>query len=201
LVAFNSAGKHGDQFTEIFIADANTEYLRAAESRLHARGANVRPFLGEAHIVVDQVIMALDPYGLHFAFLDPYSLGALPFSVIEKLASVKRMDLLIHVSAMDLKRDLHNYIRPKGPKDLDEFAPGWRDHVNIRQRQDLVRQEIFSHWRSLIKALGTAPNDCIEAVENSKSSDLYWLVFVSRHGLAHRLWNEIANVSPQSRLF
>jgi len=138
---------------------------------------------------------------LHFAFLDPYSLGALPFSVIRKLASVKRMDLLIHVSAMDLKRDLHNYIRPEGPKDLDEFAPRWRDHVDTRQRQDIVRQEIFDYWRLLIKGLGTAPNDCIEAIENSKSSDLYWLVFVARHKLAHKLWEEIANVSPQDRLF
>ena len=111
------------------------------------------------------------------------------------------MDLLIHVSAMDLKRDLHNYVRPNGPDDLDFFAPGWREHVNTKRRQDVVRQDIFEYWRSLIKSLGTSPNDCIEVVENSKSSDLYWLVFVSRHPLAHKLWQAIANVSPQSRLF
>ncbi|OGA20889.1 MAG: hypothetical protein A3I02_15525 [Betaproteobacteria bacterium RIFCSPLOWO2_02_FULL_67_26] len=201
LVAFDSAGKHGDQFTEILIADAKAEYIGAAESRLRARGANVRPFPGEAYAVVDQVIAALNPYGLHFAFLDPFSLGALPFSVIRKLGSVKRMDLLIHVSAMDLKRDLHNYIRPDGPTDLEEFAPGWREHVDTKQRQDIVRQEIFDYWRTLIRGLGTSPNDCIEVVENSKSSDLYWLVFVARHELAHKLWEAIANVTPQSRLF
>lgn len=201
LVAFDSAGKHGDQFTEIVIADAGADYIKAAESRLRARGANVRPFCGEAHVVVDQVIAALNPYGLHFAFLDPYNLGDLPFSVIQKLASVKRMDLLIHVSAMDLKRDLHNYIRPDGPGDLEKFAPGWRQHVNIKQRQDLVRQGIFDYWRSLIRGLGTSPNDCIEVVENSRSSDLYWLVFVARHELAHKLWEAIANVTPQTRLF
>jgi len=53
----------------------------------------------------------------------------------------------------------------------------------------------------LIKGLGTSPNDCIEVVENSKSSDLYWLVFVARHDLAHKLWQAIANVSHQNRLF
>lgn len=201
LVAFDSASTHGDQFTKILIADAKPEYLAAANKRLQARGANVQSFAGEAHTVIDQVVAALDPYGLHFAFLDPYSLGALPFPVIEKLASVKRMDLLIHVSAMDLKRDLHNYIRPDGPKDLDEFAPGWREHVNTKRRQDSIRQDIFDYWRSLIMRLGTSPNDCIEVVENSKNSDLYWLVFVARHPLAHKLWEAIANVSPQSRLF
>jgi three-Cys-motif partner protein len=201
LVAFDSAAKHGDQFTEILIADANPEYIRAAETRLRARGARVRPFTGEAEVVVDRVIASLDPRGLHFAFLDPYNLGALPFMIIEKLASVKRMDLLVHVSAMDLKRDLHNYIRPEGPKDLDRFAPGWREHVNVRQRQDVVRKEIFEYWRSLIKRLGTSSNDCVEAVENSKSSELYWLVFIARHDLAHKLWQAVSNVSGQGRLF
>lgn len=201
LVAFDSAAKHGDQFTEVVIADARAEYIAAAEKRMKARGANVRPFAGEAHVVIDQVLSSLDPRGLHFAFLDPYNLGALPFRIIERLASVKRMDLLVHVSAMDLKRDLHNYIRPDGPKDLDDFAPGWREHVNTKQRQDLVRQEIFEYWRSLIQRLGTSPNDCVEAVENSKSSELYWLVFIARHTLAHKLWQAISNISSQGRLF
>jgi len=201
LVAFGSAAKHGDQFTDIFIADARPDYLAAAEKRLRARDASVRSFPGEAHAVVDEVVKAINPRGLHFAFLDPYNLGALPFTVIQKLASVKRMDLLIHVSAMDLKRDLHNYIRPGGPKDLDDFAPGWRENINPKGRKDVVRQEIFDHWRSLIKKLDTSPNDCIEVVENSKSADLYWLVFVARHPLAHKLWQAIANVSTQGRLF
>jgi three-Cys-motif partner protein len=200
LVAFESAAKHGDQFTELYIADARHGYLAAAEKRLASRGAAVRAFPGEAHIVVDEVIAALDPHGLHFAFLDPYNLGALPFSVIQKLASFKRMDLLVHVSAMDLKRDLHNYLRPDGPNDLDSFAPEWRSHVNTTRRQDLVRQEIFEYWRLLVKQLGTSPSDCIEVVENSKGSDLYWLVFIAKHKLAHKLWEAIANVTPQGRL-
>lgn len=201
LVAFDSAGRHGDQFGEILIADERPDYVAAAEARLRAKGAKVRPFVGEAHALADQVTTALDPKGLHFAFLDPCNLGALPFSVIERLARMKRMDLLIHVSAMDLKRDLHNYIRPDGPKDLEHFAPGWREHVDIGQRQDVVRTAIFEYWRSLIKHLGTSPNDCVEAVENSKGAELYWLVFVARHELAHKLWQAIANVSTQGRLF
>jgi len=201
LVAFDSAGKQGDQFGEILIADERPDYVAAAEQRLRSKGAKVRSFVGEARTTVDQVIAALDPAGLHLAFLDPYNLGALPFSIIEKLARVKRMDLLIHVSAMDLKRDLHNYVRPDGPKDLDDFAPGWRSHVNTRRRQDVVRGQIFEYWRSLIKTLGTSPSDFVEAVENSKGAELYWLVFVARHELAHKLWQAIANVSAQGRLF
>ena len=200
LVAFGSAGTHGDQFTDVFVSDANPGYVSAAEQRLRTRGANVHAAVGGAVSTVDQFIAQLDPDGLHFAFLDPYNLGALPFSIIRKIASVKRMDLLVHVSAMDLKRDLHNYIRPDGPKDLDDFAPGWRDHVDSKRRQDLVRQDIFEYWRSLIKGLGTSSNDTVELVENSKGAELYWLVFIARHALAHKLWEAVSNVSGQGRL-
>lgn len=201
LVAFDAGAKHGDQFTDFLLADTNRAYLDAAQARLVARGGLVRTFFGEAHTVVDNVTAALDPHGLHLALLDPFNLGDLPFGVIEKLARVRRMDLLVHVSAMDLKRDLHNYLRTDGPKHLDRFAPGWRDHVDIHQRAELVRSAIFEYWKSLIKQLGTAPNECVEAVENSKSAELYWLVFVARHELAHKLWAAIANVTPQGRLF
>jgi three-Cys-motif partner protein len=201
LVAWEAGGRHGDQFTEFLLGDANADFLEAARARLTKLGANVRVFPGEAHETVDQVIRALDPSGLHLALLDPYNLGHLPFAVIEKLVRVKRMDLLIHVSAMDLKRDLHNYLRTDGPKQLDRFAPGWRSRVDTKQRAELIRLAIFEHWKSLIQGLGTSPNDKVEAVENSKSSDLYWLVFVARDKLAHKLWSDIANVTPQGRLF
>jgi three-Cys-motif partner protein len=201
LVAWEAGGRHGDQFTEFLIGDADAAFLDAARTRLERLGAKVRTFPGKATETVDQVIRALDPAGLHLALLDPFNLGDLPFTVIEKLARVKRMDLLIHVSAMDLKRDLHNYLKTDGPKHLDAFAPGWQGKVNEKERPELVRRAIFEHWKSLIEGLGTSPNDKVEVVENSKKSDLYWLVFVARHELAHKLWSQIANVTSQKRLF
>lgn len=201
LAAFNAGERHRAQFTEFVIADTDRAFLDAATARLTNRGAVVRPFHGEARTVVDDAIEVLDPYGLHLALLDPFNLGDLPFDVIRKLAAVKRMDLLIHVSAMDLKRDLHNYLRTDGPEHLDRFAPDWRKHIDPTQRPELIRQSIFNHWKRLIVELGTSPNECVEVVENRKSAELYWLVFVARHELAHKLWRAIANVTPQGRLF
>jgi three-Cys-motif partner protein len=129
-----------------------------------------------------------------------YNLESLPFVVIEKLAALKRMDFLIHVSSMDLKRDLHNYIKPES-RVLDDFAPGWRENVELRQRLESIRQQIFDHWRGLLLSqLRTRPSERVEEVLNSKNTDLYWLVFVARADLAHRLWEDIANISPQGRL-
>ncbi|MGE3425103.1 MAG: three-Cys-motif partner protein TcmP [Dehalococcoidia bacterium] len=200
LVAFTSAARHKDQFTDFFIADRESAYVRAAQVRLEARGARVHAYVGEARSIVDDVAGALHKDGLHFAFLDPYNLASLPFVVIERLAAFKRMDFLIHVSSMDLKRDLHNYLKPESGV-LEDFAPGWRRHVDLRQRPELIRQAIFDHWRSLlISQLRLQPNERVEEVLNSKNTDLYWLVFVSRAKLAHKLWEAIANVSPQGRL-
>lgn len=200
IVAFTSAARFKDQFTDFYIADRNPDFVLAAQSRLDSRGARVHPFVGEACDVVDQVAGSLGKDGLHFAFLDPYNLVSMPFVVIEKLARFKRMDFLIHVSSMDLKRDLHNYLKP-GSKVLDDFAPGWRDHVNAKQRPDNIRQDIFEYWRGLlVSQLSIQPNERVEEVLNSKNTDLYWLVFVSRAKLAHKLWEAIANVSPQRRL-
>jgi three-Cys-motif partner protein len=200
LVAFTSAARYEDQFTDFYIADREPAYVRAAKARLESRGAKGHAFVGEASSVVDEVAKSLHRDGLHFAFLDPYNLVSLPFVVIEKLAAFKRMDFLIHVSSMDLKRDLHIYMKPES-RVLDDFAPRWRDHVDTRQRPELIRQAVFEYWRGLMVAqLRLQPNERVEEVLNSKNTDLYWLVFVSRAKLAHKLWEAVANVSPQGRL-
>lgn len=111
------------------------------------------------------------------------------------------MDLIVHVSAGDLARNLPIYLRTDGPKHLDTFAPNWRSNVDLSQKQELIRQQIFRYWLRQIKALGTSPSEFVEGVENSKHVDLYWLVFVSRHPLAHKLWSEICDVSIQRPLF
>ncbi len=93
-------------------------------------GGAARSYVGEASVVVDQVMNAINPYGLHLAFLDPFNLAQLPFSIIERMLRVKRMDMIIHVSLQDLQRNLDDYTREGGT--LDMFAPGWRNEVNAR---------------------------------------------------------------------
>lgn len=200
MVAWQAGGRHGDQFAEFFLADDAPENVAAAQHRLESRGAKVSAYAGKAEAVVGKVAAALDPYGLHFAFLDPFNLDDLPFSVIEELSRLKRMDLLIHVSAMDLKRNLHVYLDSGPDTPLDRFAPGWRKAVDGRQRNEIVRLGVLEHWKGLISKLGTFADDRVEGIENSKGVDLYWLVLVARNDLAHKLWGEISNTSVQGRL-
>ena len=156
-------------------------------------------YVGPAEIIVDQVLRAINPYGLHLAFLDPFGLGQLPFSIIEKMLKLKRMDMIIHVSLSDLQRNLDDYSRIGDPT-LDNFAPGWRAAVNTHQAITPLRAALIDYWLKLIKALGTHPSTGIPLVVGSKNQPLYWLVFVSSNRLGHRLWNDVQNLTGQKSL-
>jgi three-Cys-motif partner protein len=153
----------------------------------------------EAGAAVDRIAYALDPSGLHFAFLDPYNLENLPFSIIRRLAELPRMDMLIHVSVFDLQRNLRRYL--DDGRVLDSFMPGWRDAIDSKRVDQAVRTDLLQHWLGLIRQLGTSPAEGIELVSATGGQRLYWLVFVSAHELGRKLWNDIKNVDVQGRLF
>jgi three-Cys-motif partner protein len=199
LVAARKASEGGASFNEIYIADEDATTVAAAESRLGAAGFRSYKASGKADDTVGPIVDRLNPYGLHLAFLDPFSLGDLPFSIIQRLAAVKHMDLLIHVSAQDLNRNLRRYIDdPNGP--LDRLSPGWRKVVNVDEVDRNVRTGIFNHWLGLIRGLDMQPSEGIEKVSGSNNQPLYWLVFVARHERASEFWGKICNVTAQGRL-
>ena len=142
----------------------------------------------------------LDAYGLHLAYLDPYNLETLPYSVIDSLSALKRMDLLIHVSTQDLQRNLARYVAAD-TSPLDSFAPGWRDEIkNASMPNDAMRADIVQHWLELIRQLDMVPSEAFALVTGSKGQRLYWLMFASRHKLPDKLWNSVRNLEKQGEL-
>lgn len=199
LVAFETAVRGVVPFSEMYLADIDAESCETARARLLARTGAAQTYIGPSDQTVEEVASRLNPLGLHFAFLDPFNLEALPFRVIRRLSEFKRMDLLIHVSAMDLQRNLPQFISGENTA-LDVFAPGWRDAVDVAQRPEHVRRAILDHWLDLIRKLDMQPSQGIERVTGGKKQLLYWLVFVSRHKLAQKFWDEIRDVSLQRPL-
>jgi three-Cys-motif partner protein len=200
LVAFKCARDVGVPFSQIHIADASEESCRAAEQRIISVGGSAVTDIGPAGETARRIVKRLNPYGLHFAFLDPYNLQDLPFSVIQAFSSLKYVDILIHVSAQDLQRNLDSYSRT-GDGPLDTFAPGWRTAVNLKQSQAATRAAFIAYWASKIEALGLPPAQRAELVSGTtKNQRLYWLVFVSRSDFAKGLWDKIRNLSGQRDL-
>ena len=199
LVAFKCARDGNARFSEIHIGDADAAKRSSAAKRIRALGSVAIEHEGPAERAIASVANHLNPSGLHFAFLDPFSLQDLPFSVIRELSRFQRMDMLIHVSAQDLQRNLHSYVK-NGDERLETFAPGWRKIVSTTQSQQAIRAGLMNHWLSSIRALGVSPAEGIELVSGERNQRLYWLVFVSRSDFATGLWEDIRQVSGQAKL-
>lgn len=186
-------------FSDIHLSDVEASYLEALRHRIPEGAGRLHLVTGIAEETVNAIAQNLNPYGLHFAFLDPYKLDPLPFSIIERLAKLNRMDMLIHVSVHDLQRNLRRYMQ-EGNGPLDRFAPGWRAVIDERASDRHIRIAIFQHWLSLIRGLDMAPSSGVELVAGSQRQRLYWLVLAARHTRAGDFWEKIRNVSSQGRL-
>lgn len=198
VLAVTEAFRH-EPFGAIHIGDSDPINVTACQIRLQHLGVNcLSAYVGKAEVTAAQIVQSLLPSGLHLAFLDPYSIDALPFEVIRTLARLPKMDLLIHVSVMDLQRNVRRLMRTGG---LARFAPDWERSVDSTLRNDLAVLAVFRYWRSLLEDLGYQVSDNVERVSGSKNQPLYWLVLAGRNAMADKFWGKISNVGQQTRLF
>jgi len=149
---------------------------------------------------VDQVIALLPQNGLHLAYLDPFNLDHLPISIIQRLASLRNIDIIVHFSVMDLQREIELDFDRDASR-LDVFAPDWRQNVDVRTlTKQEARKRFVEYWLGIVRDLGFSCSKEQPLITNSKNGPLYRMMFLLRHPLADRLWNDIAK-PPQGRLF
>lgn len=198
VVAVTEAAEKNVPFDGVYVADLDQQNVDACVARLTEKGcAAVHAFVGAAVDTSRQVVQQIDRTSLHIALLDPFNIGSLPFEVIRTLGQVKHLDMIIHVSTMDLQRNLRAMM-DNGI--LDAFAPGWAKVVDIRERNELVMSAVFRHWRSCLASLDYKVSDNIERVSGARNQPLYWLVLASRSELADKFWGQISQVNPQRAL-
>lgn len=190
----------GAPFTQLYIGDLDDERREAAVTRLRKLGAPVIEVTGAANQAVQQVVPQLNPYGLHFAYLDPFNLEALNFKIIETLSTLKRIDILVHVNQMDLQRNVvANALSEESAFDI--FAPGWRNKIDIARGHQEVRRQVFEYWRDLVASLGIGPSTKMKLIRGNNKQPLYWLLLAAKHELAHKFWETASNPSGQRDLF
>jgi len=181
-------------FTAMHISDADSDLLSSAEKRVRALGAPVRATPGPASAAMPNIVQGLNPAGLHFAFLGPHNLGTLSFDLFESLAKLKRIDIIVHVSLSDLRRNADRYTSV-AHSEFDRFAPGWRDHIRADMNQASLRAAILQYWSGKVLSLGLPRAEHCELFKGTKNQHLYWLIFLGKHGLAHDLWSKISSAA------
>ncbi len=194
VAVFKQGKQSAAAFTSIEISDASAKLLAASENRLSLIGAPVQIAEGPAVDAIKQIVSRIDRYGLHFAFLDPHSLGTLSFTLFEEIAKLRHVDVLVHVSVADLQRNADRYTSEDYDQ-FDEFAPGWRKVIGTDMNQQALRGELLKYWSGQVEALGLPRAKHCELITgaNSLSQRLYWLIFLASHGLAHKLWSAISS--------
>ncbi|MEZ5465861.1 MAG: three-Cys-motif partner protein TcmP [Lysobacteraceae bacterium] len=197
VIAAVRQGLQSQPFDQIVIGDLDPDLVDAAKQRLLRLGPlDVTDLGGPAESTVDDAIRAIDPKGLHLAYLDPFSVHALPFSIIQKLGRVPHIDLMIHFSVLDYRRNL-TAMCDNGK--MDSVAPGWQRVITSNMGLEDRRRRIFEHWKGLIESLGYHTSEVVPVAATGKA-DYYWLVLVGKHELIKKFWNVATDTQTQMSL-
>lgn len=192
LVACRQALATESGFTHVVVGDIKPEHLTACSRRLDALEIKHAALLGAAESTVDEALDRLPTRGLVLAYLDPFNLDQLPFSILRKLAALPNIDIAVHFSVMDLQREIELDFARDASR-FEAVAPGWKDHVDLENvTKQGARVAFFNYWLTLAKNLGFGHAHEMPLITNSNNGPLYRMVFLMRHPLAERLWNSIA---------
>ncbi|MBI5959621.1 MAG: three-Cys-motif partner protein TcmP [Chloroflexi bacterium] len=143
------------------------------------------------------------PSVLNIAFLDPEGLE-LHWVTVEQLASMNRMDLIINFSTQGIIRNIgagnfevvNRFFGTDQWREIDK--PGSSPVARRRVLIDFYRQRLekFGYHIKIDPELG---GDEI-AISNSKNSQIYSLIFASKHPIADKFWKEATKNVKQPRL-
>lgn len=166
---------------------------------MRAEGAVVRAFVGPAHETIVEMVQAVPRNALCLAYIDPYNLSYLSYSILQTLAKLK-VDLAINFSTMDLQRNVDFESAPERAR-FDEVAPGWRDSAEIREASKSgMALAFFRYWQGLVLALQFKLSEEMPLITNDSGHGIYRMVFFSRNPLPNRIWSDVAR-GPNRDLF
>lgn len=195
--AWKASVEKGAPFTAVFIADKDSHRLSLCASRLRELKAPVIELKGAAVAAAEEAKSRAPQHGLNFSFLDPYSLGALDFRILQSLAKLKRIDVLVHLSTMDMARNIDSEAAEERAE-FEAFAPKWREHVPAALAQSELRNRLSEYWKMIAERdLQMTVTDATHAVVNSRNRSIYWLRLLTRSGLAEKFWKGALKAMPQ----
>lgn len=204
VAAWKASLQSGAPFSHIYISDTHQDSLNACEARLKALGANVTALNMNAVDAVTWLQSHLNKYALHFAFIDPFDIKSLNFTLIQSLATF-RVDMLIHLSTMDLQRNMASNLRKSKSlkSDFDSFIPGWETAIDLNQGMKHIRSQVIAYWIAKLELVGVTASQSVnwKLISGKKNQPLYWLMLVAKHDLAHAFWAKAAKSEIQSKLF
>lgn len=180
-------------FDRYVFCESDRATASALEQRLRRDfpTANATILAGDCNARADE-ILALIPErrSLTFCVADPYSIGALRFTTIERLASRSVDFLVLIASYMDAHRNREVYLSPPNRK-VEELLglPGWRaEWGQGSQEFGTFIVDQFGRRMGSLDYLYEGLGDAVPVADGGRT--LYHLTFFSRHQLGRKFWIE-----------
>jgi three-Cys-motif partner protein len=206
-------------FTGYYFIDTEPVYTELFRERCKASPQYERVHLetGDCNILVNNVVKELNQtenISLNLAFLDPEGLE-LHWNTVAKLASIRRMDLVINYLEGGLNRLMAKVFQAPGETLVDSFfgTKEWRsiyarfkDHPKTgvhRELIDLYKTQLQKLGYQEVKLGDDAGGEEPLMRNIQRNAPLYRLIFASKSPLGVKFWHEVTrrDIYGQKRLF
>jgi three-Cys-motif partner protein len=181
----------------VFALDIGSESAGAQARQIKGQlplGPKVIVSTGDANetpVFVKMLLPAWEQRRYSIALIDPPGLD-FTWDALGVLTLNERLDLLmLFAEDMDLQRNLGLYLGPSDNKADRYFPYGWRDvALKAMPREGPALRQFYK--AKLAAQLGyehTAEFDPV--IRNAKRSELYKLIFASKHKFGLKIWDEV----------
>lgn len=179
-------------FTKFIFTERNAMAAEALARRLEScpNSRHAEIWCGDCAEAIDH--FQIPQRSLTFAFIDPTGIAHAPFSLIEKLHTKTRCDLLINIQhGMGIKMNIHQYTEDANEQSaLTRFLgnDSWK-RLRRNNPRDFFR-EVLELYKAQLDSLGFGYIGREVLISNSKNTPLYLLLFASKHPLGKEFWEK-----------
>ena len=206
-------------FDNLFFVEMGTTEYGALVARVGAsdRHESVKHYNEDCNSAVDTIVEHIKQIDetfirgawpcLNLAFLDPEGLEV-EWQTVEKLASLKRMDLIINFSTSGITRNAGQLVEREEDTIIDRFF-GTRDWRSVYKQaysggNSVVRRELIDFYLSRLKDMGYVQTrrqkNPEKEFKNQRNIQIYTMIFASKHDLGIKFWNSAVQEVRQPKL-
>lgn len=204
-------------YDNLFFVEMRNDNFSALERRVESseRRDSAKLYQDDCNVAVDDIVkhiqLADAEYlpnkwpSLNLAFLDPEGLEV-DWHTVEKLAGLKRMDLMINFSTSGITRFAGIAAGKEEDTSMDRFF-GTRDwrllYTQVRGHgSSVMRRELIDYYLSRLTSMGYVQTERQEKeFRNQNNVQVYTLIFASKNDLGIKFWNGAVQEVRQRPLF
>lgn len=183
-------------FTKLHLNEIDPEKHNALRERIRAlKPPNPPQILNlDAHEAVDFILEDIPRRDvLSLAFIDPYSLGGMNFSILQRIAHRKADLILFFPDHLDALRNWSTYYMDRDQDKLTNFlgTDSWKGLLS-NTPSSRHAEELLKILTSQLRAIGYKHTESQRINRIGDHRELYKLVFFSKHELGAKLWRNVS---------